>query len=229
MVKYILFQRTAYARFARNKLLLIISKYWPKSFYEKVVEWEADKRKDQIKKLFQRDILADYEDIRNFLPETCEKILDIGCGVAGIDIFLHRHYGSSDRPDFYLLDKSEIDKRVHYNFEPKGSFYNSLDLARDFLTRNGLSNRQIHLLEATPQNTIDAPAGIDLVISLISWGFHYPVDTYLDRVYELMKDGGRLIIDLRPETDGQEKIKNKFRQVRKISDVKKTNRILAVK
>ena len=191
MVKYILFQRTSYAKYARNKLFLIFNKYSPISFYE--------------------------------------KILDIGCGAAGIDVFLHRHYGLPDRLDFYLLDKSTIDKKVYYNYEPKGSFYNSLELARDFLCRNGLSERRIHLIEATAENTIDAPAGIDFVISLISWGFHYPVDTYLDRVYKLMRDGGHLIIDLRPGTGGEELLKGKFRQIRKISDFKKTCRILAVK
>ena len=94
---------------------------------------------------------------------------------------------------------------------------------------NGISGEKIHLLEVNEKYVIKAPREMDLVVSLISWGFHYPLSTYLDQVYGLLKTRGHLIIDLRHGHDVLEELKSKFSSVTKISKSKNSCRVLAVK
>lgn len=67
------------------------------------------------------------------------------------------------------------------------------------------------------------------MLSLISWGFHYPVSTYLDRVRELLSDDGVLILDLRRDTGGLEDLRRAFRQVEIVRSADKFDRVLARK
>ena len=82
---------------------------------------------------------------------------------------------------------------------------------------------------ANDQNEIRVEAKFDLVLSLISWGFHYPVETYLARVHEILRPGGHLIMDVRKKTDGMDQIRARFETVEVLVDSKKYERIRAVK
>jgi len=130
--------------------------------------------------------------------------LDIGCGVAGIDVLLSQHYNGN--VEIFLIDKTKVDKKLYYNFEKRGSFYNSLQISKSILTANGVNRNKIHLQEATENNEIRFNQNFDIVISLISWGFHYLVSTYLDRVYIKMNKNGIRIIDVRKNTNSEKDI-----------------------
>ncbi len=52
----------------------------------------------------------------------------------------------------------------------------------------------------------------DLVISLISWGFHYPVSTYARPVYGALAPHGVLILDVRRGTAGKDELAELFGQ-----------------
>lgn len=154
--------------------------------------------------------------------------MDIGCGVAGIDIFLNIHY-SKNNSHFYLLDKSRIDEEIHYMFEKRGSFYDSLEVAREVLVVNGVNTDRIHLIEANDQNTIQINDNIDLALSTISWGFHYPIHVYIEGVHAALGDGGVLIVDIRKGTDGFDWIEDRFGGYRIVMEDEKFVRICAVK
>lgn len=81
--------------------------------------------------------------------------------MAGIDLFLFRHYQPTKEFQLYLLDKTSVDKRIFYNYKQRGSFYNSLSLASKMLTMNGILEANVHLLEVTDDNqiTIDRKLG----------------------------------------------------------------------
>ena len=152
-------------------------------------------------------------------------ILDIGCGVAGIDVFLNEHY-KNNSPDFYLLDKTEIEKKVFYGLKDKAAFYNSLPVAKKLLIENGVKEEKIHTQEVGEDNKIKFGKKFDLVISLISWGFHYPVSTYLDQVYEMLNSGGTLIIDVRNVAGAEDLLINKFGNGKVIYERKKEKRFV---
>ncbi len=151
---------------------------------------------------YTRMILIDYDELikGRWLPERCSDILDIGCGMAGIDVLLYRHYG---KPLLFLLDgdgqvESQADK---INFHPEGMEpFNDMKAMLHLLEANGVDVERVFMLPIAYDG--DHP-GCDLCISLLSWGWHYPVGTYLDLVCRCLRPGGRLILDLRAGQGGE--------------------------
>ncbi|MCP4607279.1 MAG: hypothetical protein GY845_01005 [Planctomycetes bacterium] len=228
-VQYILFQRTSYLKLSRNWFCRTLKKISPIYLYNNFVKAEAYFRRDTIKRLYCEDMSIEYETIKDHLPQTCQNILDIGCGMAGIDIFLSRHYQSDTNIDYFLFDKTEINRKVFYGYKEKSAFYNSLIMAKRFLALNGIDESKIHPIEVPSNNKISIDASFDLVISLISWGFHYPLAQYLDDVYKLLNDGGTLILDLRKTTEDKAVLKDRFSSVKQIAEGQKYYRMLAIK
>lgn len=227
-VKFILFQRTGYLRFPITPLYRHVLRHLPVSLplYNLVIAVESRFGRARIKALYDADMQNEYNSIKHVLPDSCSSVLDIGCGVAGIDVFINRHY-SEQAPDFYLLDKSRVEKSVFYMFHEQAAFYNSLDVARETLHANGISPECIHLLEANDRNEISMDVPVDLVLSLISWGFHYPVDIYVERVHELLSENGVVILDVRKGTDGIDVLWRVFGQVDVILETEKQYRVMA--
>lgn len=226
-VKYILFQRGHCLRFPGTFTYRVLDRILPFSIYNLVVEIEGKIYHSSIKAGYRDKMSKEYLSIKDSLPKTCSSILDIGCGVAGIDVLLNKHY--EGKPTFYLLDKTKIEKSVFYGFKPRGAFYNSLDIAKEMLIQNGISERCVRCVEATDANKIDIHCKVDLVISLISWGFHYPIEIYLDKVYDKLVEGGFLIIDVRKGTNGIELLNNKFSRVDVIYNGRTGQRVLVSK
>lgn len=228
--KYVLFQRTAYLNIPNLKIYKILTSkgLLPGSFYNKLVSLEAALFSKKIRKLYNEDMQSEFDTLEKYLPEKCASILDVGCGIAGIDLFLNAHYREQN-VKFFLLDKNEVNESVYYAYENKAAFYNSLDLAKMFLNVNGISNENINLLIANDNNEIAIEQKVDFVISLISWGFHYPVETYLDRIYDILNNEGILILDVRKGNKGLDMLKNKFSKVDIILDTNKYYRVRAVK
>ena len=230
-VRYIMYQRTTLINDLDGSNLTgkFISKFFPSYHLKRSVEEQAVSRASEIKTLYAKDMADEYAAIKDHLPENCTSVLDIGCGVAGIDVFIFHHYGAGDGLNFYLLDKTDVNSKVYYSFNKEGAFYNSLSTARSLLTSNGIHASKIHTMEVTEDSSIETSEQIDLVISLISWGFHYPVSTYLERVYEILSPGGSLILDVRKDTGGVGEVDRRFGNITVITNFKKYQRILAVK
>jgi SAM-dependent methyltransferase len=228
-IPFILFQRTQYikksiAHKAMSKAFRIFSKC---TSLESILKANTLLSGGSIKKEYYDDMVSEFETIKNELPETANNILDIGCGIAGLDLLISRHY--DNKVNINLLDKSTTDNDVHYGFEKRGSFYNSLSLSKKVLVENGIQENNIFLQEATNDNAINFDKKFDLIISIISWGFHYPIEVYLDEVYNKLSVGGILIVDVRKESDGLEQLKNKFGEYFVIEEFKKHNRVKLVK
>jgi SAM-dependent methyltransferase len=162
------------------------------------------------------------------LPLDVNAILDIGCGVAGIDILLHRHYGEASHIHYYLLDRTEVSDRVFYGYKPEAAFCNSLQVAEALLASNGIQSECIKTLPVSSDYCFEA-GEVDLVISLLSWGSHYPIPMYLENVSQCLKPGGVLIVDVRQETDGVDKLMERFPNLQTISEDEKKLRVRAVK
>ncbi len=112
-------------------------------------------------------IAADYGHILPFLPPRADRILDIGCGMAGIDVLLKRHYPAAE---LWLLDGDGDEPRNGWN-RTLGAF-SSRAAADELLAANGV--RADRWIDVNTKEALKA----DLVISLASWGYHYPISTY---------------------------------------------------
>lgn len=154
--------------------------------------------KGDFAEAYSAELQATYEGIKDYLPAD-GNILDIGCGMAGIDILLDRHYGGEAK--ITLLDKQGKADTINAGFHQSAdtfAHYHDFGLALEMLEANGV----------TGVKTIDINAEkfprkqFNVVISLLSWGFHYPIDTYQLNV----KKGGIIVADVRRGTDGIKKL-----------------------
>ncbi|CAN5574866.1 hypothetical protein BH23CHL2_BH23CHL2_31160 [soil metagenome] len=228
-VRYILFQRTAYLRLPVTSLYRHLFQRLPfeTPLYNPAVAVESRVARDRVKTLYQRDMLAEFDTFREALPDGCAAILDIGCGVGGIDVLLDRHYRPR-QPLIYLLDRTETSRRIYYLMRRRPAFYNSLVVARDLLRSNGIPEERIHLVAATDRFDIPVKGRkFDLIISLLSWGFHYPVESYLDQAADRLTDTGRIILDIRRGTGGVDVLRRRFASVEVVWESEKFRRVAA--
>jgi SAM-dependent methyltransferase len=224
-LRYLLFQRTDYLALPKKPLLFrAIRRVSRRPPLDAVVDIEAAWRGRAVRRAFNQDMLREYLDIRPHLPPRAVAILDIGCGIGGIDVLLHRHYGT---PRLYLADRNRTSNQIHYGFAEKGAFYNSFDATRRVLLANGVPEPALRFREVGEECRLDVPEDLDLVISLISWGFHYPVAMYAEQVHVLLRPGGRVILDVRKGTDGRAEMEARFRLVTVISETAKKERLVA--
>lgn len=147
-----------------------------------------------VKAAYARLIREDYEEMERWLPSRCGSILDIGCGLAGIDTYLYERY---DRPALNLLDGTR--KAAHnserIDFHAEGMLpYNDMMIARELLTLNGIAARDIY---EWPIGHKTPSIPCNLCISLLSWGWHYPIETYVDLAWDSLAAEGKLILDVR--------------------------------
>lgn len=97
----------------------------------------------------------------------------------------------------------EENERRHFGFQSEGAAYSSLARARKLLEDNGISPKKIKTIN--PRDVAPETAKpVDLVVSFLSCGFHYPVDLYLPFLEKVLKPGGAAIFDLRKRTAEQQ-------------------------
>ncbi|TCP62973.1 hypothetical protein EV663_101236 [Rhodovulum bhavnagarense] len=137
-------------------------------------------------------IWREFQALRPDLDQIRPKrIADIGAGYAFFDLFAARAYGAR-----LLLIDLESNEARHFGFQKEGAAYSSLAVARRFLECNGVAADDIRTLN--PRDADPLAAGeVDLAVSFLSCGFHYPVDTYLAFFEQAVKPGGAVIVDLR--------------------------------
>ena len=142
-------------------------------------------------------IEKDFNMIEEYLPTHCDRSLDIGCGLGLINILLYKKYKSTN---IYLLDKTELNVEeisgIHKNYK----FYNSMQAAKETITLNGIEENKLNLYETTDYKDL-FNIKFDVIFSLLSCGWHYPVSTYIDLLSNSLSDDGVLILDLRHNTD----------------------------
>jgi SAM-dependent methyltransferase len=198
MEPYLLLQRTAYQR-----LLKDVPSATPAGLYHD-------------------EMAREFAHMKPFLPETAAHVLDIGCGLAGIDHFVDRHYKGS--ATIHLLDKNGVSDQVYYLFHDQAAYYCSLEMARTFLVFNGVSADRV-VLHDVAKKGFPRRVQFDLMLSLISWGFHYPVSAYLKHVRRWLAPSGVVILDIRKGTGGETELAKSIGPVSVIQEYPKRMRV----
>ena len=133
------------------------------------------------------------------LPDGA-SILDIGCGMAVVDLLLYSFIPNSK---FYLLDQEagvpeDIGSSLPtQSFTATHPFYHSWGPVKDAIETSKFDSTRFSFL-----NTDDNfPNDIDAITSYFSWCFHYPKEVYWNKALNSLKTGGKLIVDVRPLAD----------------------------
>lgn len=140
----------------------------------------------------------EYASIRDWLPNNCHTTLDIGCGIGGINIELANQGGTGIS---HLIDGDGTGNRKN-GLKGADKPWGDVTLAQEFVRANV---RTSHVVRACfPWNPF--VEAVDCIISLRSWGHHYPVDTYLDLAKRCLSKGGRVIADFRYPAGAKEEL-----------------------
>jgi hypothetical protein len=183
---------------------------------------EAMVRKDAILVAAMNEIAAEFETIASFLGERqVERLVDIGCGHAFIDLLFYRRFACP----VSLIDIERTEAQ-HHDFHTRGAGYSSLQAARQFLVRNGVP--QILVETTNPKHDSLPTAKADVIISLLSAGFHYPISEYTAFALNALEPGGVLIFDAR-KGQRQTELLDGFARVDVITDRDKSERIAATR
>ena len=140
-------------------------------------------------------IHAEYRRLAPFLlANPPARLADIGCGYALFDLFLARESAAS-----VVLIDIEQNTRRHFGYAEQGAAYSNLSVARRLLEANGIPAERIETVN--PENAdLGAVAPVDLAVSFLSCGFHYPASTYATYFRDSVVPGGTIVLDLRAAT-----------------------------
>lgn len=182
---------------------------------------ESKLRRSSILRTAWEDAQSEWRTLRPFLnPLPNSEVCDIGCGHALISLA-----AALDRPDLRItLVDIERTETKHHDFNSAGAGYASLESATNLLTSNGVPSDQIATFNPEKQQL---PQGerFNLVISIISAGFHYPVDDYAQYALCTLKPGGAFIFDMRSTMDQRSALSG-FSEIRQIEGGPKSTRLV---
>lgn len=135
----------------------------------------VDIRKDNVRKtlddMYTKDMRNLFDNIDPWLPSEVDSVLDVGCGLGGIDVHLANKYPGAV---LWLLDKNgDSGSKIGWH-SSAGVFgsYNSLDETVSYLRQKGVKN------DIRPITDLPEGLQVGLGVSFLSWGFHYPLETY---------------------------------------------------
>ena len=161
-------------------------------------------------KVFDK-IKEEFETLKNYLPSNVKNIMDIGCGIGLINIFLNDYF--IDCQKFYLLDKNNIDSKIVYGFSDNYESYSITNVTKNFLINNNIKEHKLNLIDVDKNFSIK-PNSIDLCISLVSMGYHYPLSQYLDTMKEVSNNNTVFIFKFFNEFSSQSVLFELFKEDR---------------
>lgn len=170
-------------------------------------------------------ISEDWEPIKDAVNwGHVRTVLDIGAGVGGIDVILWHKC----RPTLCLLDYDKTAEKLKYGMQSTGEPYNSIKATEQMQKRNGVEGVEYFSPEDKNIRGILENYNFDLIISCLSWGYHYPVQTYLDLAYHSMREDGSIILDVRSGDDKRWRVpvETLFREWRILARGNKREKIL---
>jgi hypothetical protein len=167
------------------------------------------------------------------LEEFSQKnliILDIGVGIGGYHKKWIREY--SNNATLYLMDNSEFNIRaLSYGHGCSDRYYNSLFLTKKFLYNVNNPKVKVDSIEIKEEYPSKIPDHLDLIVSFISWGFHYSLEDYWSTIIHRMSLFSSIIlIDVRKNSQSYNFLKEQANfSLEVISSTSKSDRVLVRK
>jgi len=146
--------------------------------------------------------LSEVEQVRPFFDGLIPKnILELGCGLGRCSIAFYEAFPSWKKAKFYLLDGNSGSSQIcGINYTAENSFYNKLEMTKEFCLYNGMSPNQFHILNAEDEEVFHGCETVvfDVVYSFLAIGFHWLLELYLERLLPHLQKGSILFFGIRP-------------------------------
>jgi hypothetical protein len=123
--------------------------------------------------------------------------IDLGGGLGGVSACLSKFWPDCE---FVIVDRDGREGRK-INYGQDFGKYNQLEETGKFLRSGGVKHRLVNIDVQPP------PARVDLIFSVMSWGFHYPIETHLDWTAAAAK---QVVVDCRAGTGAEEALRKRF-------------------
>lgn len=168
-----------------------IIRSWVAGDPEPLMKVVADKGRDIVRRALAMTYL-EYVELRGHIAKfKPSSMADIGCGYGFIDLFIWRDF----KADLVLIDIEESENR-NFGYQDQGAGYSNLATAKAFLVSNGVPATAVSLINPKDADLAQSPK-VDVAVSLLSCGFHYPLSTYTTYLLTKLKPGGGLVVDIR--------------------------------
>jgi len=174
-----------------------------------------------LEKITEELFLKELNTFKNFLPNSVNTIMDIGCGLGIINIYLNKFF--EKKPIFFLLDKNRIDRKIKYGFSSNYESYNDLNETKKILLENNIDSNCVYLFDVEKKFQINKK--MDLVISLKSMGYHYPINKYIELFRNCCTENTVFIYDIGENQYDENYLKTIFDDVKIIYE-ENTNNVL---
>ena len=141
-----------------------------------------------------------FELLEGYLPQSPQRILDIGCGFAKVSELFQKKYNT----ELYLMESdmtNSAGQRIG-KFGEVDSFqwYLPIERIKQEWDANGMTYTHVD----GNNISIDPSVKFDLVYSWLSCGFHYPAQTYRDLILQHTTPDSVIIMDFRASTIHQQ-------------------------
>ena len=146
-------------------------------------------------------IYDDYLSIREHLPKKVTNILDIGCGFGGLAALLQVHYAPETTPHFHLVEQARIPGAEFSRPTPDAPDLDPLACAAELLIANGVADAQVHTIASDNAKALYKNK-YDLIVSMRSWCYLYPIETYIEVVRTALRPGGTFLVDVHKNLGG---------------------------
>lgn len=222
-IYYLLLQRSRYRCQPLYRLFSIVG---AGDFYKQRMtrSFIEARRAPAIGRQYQTGIDAILDQVQPWIPSGLTGVIDVGGGIGGMLLGIWRRYHAT-LTDLYLVDRTEVSPTYYTGYRKEAAFYNSMAVAREFLHVNGVPDEVVHLVD-TAQDSF--PAGpVQLIISTVAWGFHFPVETYIDAACDALTPNGAIILNVRKGTEGEAVLRRRFESIDHIAEDRRSHLIAA--
>ena len=124
---------------------------------------------EEVKRRYAASVAEDFVGMEPYLPAHVDSILEIGCGMAALQVHMKRKYPGAR---LELLDGDTVTREGGEGYSDKPDVYNSRAHTEMLLEANGVKVDRWH--DIGTKELLEA----DLIISMASFCYHFPRSTY---------------------------------------------------
>ena len=141
---------------------------------------------------YYKIMLKEFSTIEKYITSNDKSFLSIGGGIGGLELIINKKFENNI---YYFIERNYVSKKVKYGWGGvvNDEAYNDLRLQKEFLNINGMRDDQINIFDfdsdKLPENKFD------VIISLLSLGYHYDFSLYIEYLKKVSKTNTRIIFD----------------------------------